>query len=126
MEGVMTEIKKRALSFGCREAKRQREGGAGDDGAAQWMEERTALLLRRRRKRILLNCSRQWGKSTLAAAMAVHRAWFHAGSVTLVLSPTKRQSGELVRKAAGLMQKLGIKRRGDGDNELSLLFPNGA
>jgi hypothetical protein len=89
-------------------------------------DDKQTGLLQRRGKRVLLNCSRQWGKSTLAAAMAVHRAYFRPGSLTLVLAPTTRQSGELVRKAAGFMARLGFKRRGDGDNELSLLFPNGS
>jgi hypothetical protein len=72
----------------------------------------------------LLNCTRQWGKSTIAAVKAVHRACFEPGSLTVVLSPSARQSGELLRKAAGMARKLGLRPRGDGDNEISLLFPN--
>jgi phage FluMu gp28-like protein len=48
------------------------------------------------------------------------------GSLVLVASPTKRQSAELVRKAAGFLRQLGIKPVGDGDNETSLQFPNGS
>ena len=44
----------------------------------------------------------------------------------LVVSPSARQSGEFVRKAAGFVRRLGIRARGDGDNEISLLFPNGS
>ena len=33
------------------------------------------LLLRGRMRRVLLNCSRQWGKATLTAAKAIHRAY---------------------------------------------------
>ena len=77
-------------------------------------------------RRGLLNCSRQWGKSTIAAIKAVHRACFEAGSLTVVLSPSARQSGEFLRKAAGMARKLGVRPRGDGDNEISLLFPNEA
>jgi hypothetical protein len=75
-------------------------------------------------KRRLLNCTRQWGKSTVTAIMAVHNALSHDGSLTLVVSPTSRQSGEFVRKAASFVRKLGLRTRGDGDNEVSLLFPN--
>ena len=74
----------------------------------------------------ILNCCRQWGKSTITAAKAVHHAHFHPRSLTLVLSPTARQSGEFVRKAAGFLTLLGIRPRGDGDNEISLLLPNSA
>ena len=77
-------------------------------------------------KRGVLNCSRQWGKSTVTAAKAVHNAWTNKDSLTIVVSPTGRQSGELVRKAARFAGKLGIQPKGDGDNEISLEFPNGS
>ena len=86
---------------------------------------RQAEVLGRRMRRALLNCTRQWGKSTITAAKAVHRAYFEPESLTVVLSPSARQSGEFLRKAAGFARKLDIRPRGDGDNEISLLFPNG-
>jgi hypothetical protein len=89
-------------------------------------DERQALVLRSTAKRGILNCSRQWGKSTVAAAKAVHRAYTEAGSLVLVSSPTVRQSAEFLRKAAGMTARLGVRARGDGDNEISLLFPNGS
>jgi phage FluMu gp28-like protein len=78
------------------------------------------------RRRGILNCTRQWGKSTIAAAKAVLEAWDKAGSLSLVVSPSARQSGEFVRKAAGFARLLGVERKGDGDNEMSLVFPNGS
>jgi hypothetical protein len=83
-------------------------------------------VLRSNAKRGILNCSRQWGKSTVAAAKAVHRAYTRPGSLVLVASPTERQSAEFVRKAATLVQRLDIRPRGDGDNATSLLLPNGS
>ncbi len=74
----------------------------------------------------ILNCSRQWGKSTVLAVKAVHRAFSRPGSLILVASPSERQSGEFLRKAAVFLLSLGIKRRGDGDNSSSLLLPNGS
>src|ERR1041385_3529691 len=47
---------------------------------------------------ILLNCSRQSGKSTMAAVKAVHGALYEPRSLTLLLSPGLRQSGELFAK----------------------------
>src|SRR5438477_6963891 len=87
---------------------------------------RQAEVLGRRMRRALLNCTRQWGKSTITAAKAVHRACFEPESLTVVLSPSARQSAEFLRKASGFARKLEIRPRGDGDNEISLLFPNGA
>ncbi len=85
-----------------------------------------ALIMNGHIRRGLLNCTRQWGKSTVTAIMAVHRALYSAGSLTIAVSPSARQTGEFVRKAKGFARILGIKARGDGDNEISMLFPNGS
>jgi len=102
--------------------------------AAEWVREKLGFepdALQRRvlgsgASRGLLNCTRQWGKSTVTAAKAVHEAYTRAGSLTLVVSPTARQSGEFVRKAAAFTGRLGIRAKGDGDNQISLAFPNGS
>ena len=88
-------------------------------------DEKQQLVLRGGRRGIV-NCTRQWGKSTVTAAKAVHRAHSVAGSLTLVVTPSGRQSGEFLRKAEEFVRKLGIKVRGDGDNEISIAFPNGS
>jgi hypothetical protein len=85
-----------------------------------------AAVLNSQAKRGILNCSRQWGKSTVLAVKAVHRAWSRAGSLVLVASPSERQSGEFLRKAAGFVAQLGVRRKGDGDNATSLALPNGS
>src|SRR5258708_38233548 len=51
-------------------------------------------------KRGILNCTRQWGKSTVAAAKAVHRAGHEAESLVLVASPSSRPSRQFLAKAA--------------------------
>jgi hypothetical protein len=103
-------------------------------GAEAWVREKLgfhpdegqARVLSTASKRGLLNCTRQWGKSTITAAKAVHQACTEAGSLTLVVSPGARQSGEFVRKAAGFARRLGVAPKGDGDNAISLEFPNKA
>ena len=100
----------------------------------EWVREKLGLeldatqarVLASERKRVLLNCTRQWGKSTITAAKAVYHAQTAEESLTLVVSPSARQSGEFVRKAAGFAPRLGIRPKGDGDNEMSLAFPNGS
>src|SRR5207245_1379372 len=87
-------------------------------------EKQQLVLLGGRRG--LVNCTRQWGKSTVGAAKAVHRAVSAPGSLTLVLAPCGRQSGELLRKAKGFVAELGIRVRSDGNNDLSIAFPNGS
>jgi len=88
------------------------------------VDELQARVLCTKSKRGLLNCSRQWGKSTITAAKAVHQAYCKPKSLTLVVSPSARQSGEFLRKATEFARRLGIKPKGDGDNEISLELPN--
>ena len=85
-----------------------------------------AAVLGSTAKRGILNCARQWGKSTVVAAKEVHRAYTQKGCLVLVSSPTERQSGEFMEKASGMLQQLGIRPRGDGHNRLSLRLPNGS
>lgn len=77
-------------------------------------------------KRGIVNCTRQWGKSTVAAVMAVHRVLFKPRSLVVVACPTEKQSAELVWKARDFAKKAGVKLRGDGSNRISLRFPNGS
>jgi hypothetical protein len=48
-------------------------------------------------RNILLLASRQAGKSTVSALMALHQAVYHPGSLILVVSPAERQSKRLLR-----------------------------
>ena len=77
-------------------------------------------------KRILLNCSRQWGKSTVTAAKAVHRALEFPDKLIVAMSPSARQTGELMRKIEGFLRHCGVRVKGDGSNEMSILLPNGS
>jgi hypothetical protein len=74
----------------------------------------------------LLNCTRQWGKSTIIALKAVHQGLFQPDSMILVVSPSERQSREFLRKAKRFVSRLKIPIRGDGDNQVSLQLPNGS
>jgi hypothetical protein len=49
-------------------------------------------------RQVLLNCSRQSGKSTVVAALALHTLLFVPDSLVLLLSPSLRQSVEIFRK----------------------------
>jgi hypothetical protein len=101
---------------------------------SEWVRERLgfepdttqAAVLDASAKRVMLCCTRQWGKSTVTAAKAVHEAATKAGSLTLVASPSGRQSAEFLRKASEFAARMGIEPKGDGDNEISLAFPNGS
>src|SRR5215217_928796 len=61
-----------------------------------WQEK----LLRSSSDRVLLNCCRQSGKSTMAALIGLHRAIYHPGSLILILAPAERQAKETFAKVA--------------------------
>ncbi|HXJ39683.1 MAG TPA: terminase family protein, partial [Bryobacteraceae bacterium] len=87
-------------------------------------DEMQARVLQSTAQRGILNCSRQWGKSTVSAAKAVHHALYRQKALVVVASPSARQSGEFLLKAQEMVRALGIKVRGDGRNALSILLPN--
>src|ERR1043165_2679127 len=94
-----------------------------DDGAAgstvEWIRRELGFepdaaqrrVLSSTRPRVLLNCTRQWGKSTVTAAKAIHQAVTVDGSLTLVVSPSARQSSEFLRQAEEFARRLRIKRK---------------
>ncbi len=75
---------------------------------------------------LIVNCSRQWGKSTVTAIRALHLALTVPESLIIVAGPTSRQSGEFVMKVEAMLRRLGIRTHGDGNNEESIQFPNGS
>jgi hypothetical protein len=87
-----------------------------------WQER----LLRSSSDRVLLNCSRQSGKSTMSGVIALHRALYHPGSLILCLAPALRQSQELFGKIAGFYRDLGRPVAPQGERKLSLELENGS
>jgi hypothetical protein len=87
-----------------------------------WQED----FLRSSADRVLLNCCRQSGKSTMAAVLALHRALYHPGSLVLCLAPALRQSQELFAKIAGFYRDLGRPVPPQGERKLSLELENGS
>lgn len=85
-----------------------------------------AGVLRSQSKRLLMNCSRQTGKSTVTALLAVHRALYFPGSLILLVSPSLRQSSELFRKVSDWFARLDARPSLAEDNRLSLMLENGA
>ena len=93
--------------------------------ALGWMlEDKQRELLTGPSKRVILNCTRQWGKSWMAAVALLFHAIHNPESLSIVAGPTLRQSAELLKKLKDLAQRLGIKSKGDGINRQSLVLPN--
>jgi Terminase large subunit, T4likevirus-type, N-terminal len=87
-----------------------------------WQER----LLRSTSDRVLLNCSRQSGKSTMSGIIALHRALYHPGSLILCLAPALRQSQELFGKVLGFYRDLGRPVLPQAERKLSLELENGS
>ena len=85
-----------------------------------------ANVLRSTAPRLLLNCSRQSGKSTITAALALHTAVYQPGALILLLSPGERQSKELHRKVLAVYRATGRAVPAEAENVLSLELENGS
>jgi hypothetical protein len=76
---------------------------------------------------LALLCSRQAGKSTVSALLAVHEALFRAPALVLLLAPALRQSQELFRKIRDVLAALGdVAGPVSGESALGLEFASGS
>jgi Terminase large subunit, T4likevirus-type, N-terminal len=76
--------------------------------------------------RLLLNCSRQSGKSQVVAAVALAAALQTRAALILVISPSERQSGETLRKVLHLYQAWGMTIPPTAESTLKLELSNGS
>src|SRR5262245_47026217 len=66
-----------------------------------WQER----VLRSEKRQFLLLASRQSGKSMTSALLALHEAVYTPGSLTLIVSPTERQSKLLLKTIRGFFHR---------------------
>jgi hypothetical protein len=85
-------VPKSALELACR---------AGLRDLDDWQED----LLTSQAPRILLNITRQGGKSTMSGVLAVYKALSAPRSLVLILAPSERQAKETFAKAAALYRR---------------------
>jgi len=86
-----------------------------------------AAMLRSEAPQIMLNCSRQVGKSATTATLAAHTAIYTPGDPILLISPTLRQSSLLFRRVKWVLRTLGKDfAEPETDNALSVRLSNGA
>jgi hypothetical protein len=76
-------------------------------------------------KRDLLNVTRQGGKSSTAAVLGLHEALYKPASLTILVSPSQRQSSELFRKVTELRELLPTAPELSEDNKLSMTVKGG-
>ena len=95
-------------------------------GAGIELDPWQARLARSKASRILVNCSRQTGKSTTVSIVADHTAFYKNKSTVLLLSPSLRQSGELFRKCLEVYHALGEPIDADAESALRLELSGGS
>jgi hypothetical protein len=85
-----------------------------------------ADLLRSRAQRIILNCSRQSGKSTICAALGLHESIYRRPSFGMAIAPSQDQSGELMMKFDEFRGAVELSSDYlDTDTKLAVKFANG-
>jgi hypothetical protein len=88
----------------------------------EWQTE----VLTSQHPRKILCCGRQTGKSTVGAALAVHKALTQPGSVVLVVAPGERQAKLLFSKALSLYRQAGYPLPAHSERRTGLELSNGS
>jgi len=83
-------------------------------------------VLRSTAPRMLLNASRQSGKSTITSLLAIHTAMYEPGALILMLSKAERQAGELFRKCMTAYNALRRPVAAKSEGALHLELTNGS
>jgi hypothetical protein len=85
-----------------------------------------AALLRGSSPRVLVNCSRQSGKSTTSGVLAYHEALYRAPALVLLVAPSLRQSIELFRKVLEVHRAVGESVPVEAESALRLELKSGS
>lgn len=83
-------------------------------------------LLRSTAKRALIRCCRQAGKTQTTSLKALHTALYNPGRDVLIVSPTQRQSDEMLHRVAALYKGMSEQPRLKRDNTSEMGLSNGA
>ena len=76
--------------------------------------------------RLMLLCTRQFGKTQITALKALHFALTHPRALVVVASPCERRSAEWLLRITHLLHTLGLPHRRDGIHQFSAVLPNQA
>lgn len=85
-----------------------------------------ARLLTSGARRVLVNCCRQWGKSTTTAIVALHAALYLSPSMIVLISPSQPQSTELFKKIHAFWSRLDGVPRANQESLTRMELSNGS
>src|SRR5665811_376596 len=75
---------------------------AGFDTLDEWQDK----ILNSDANRIILNCARQTGKSTIVALLALHHALSHPEAMIMIISNTWAQAAETFKKIVNFYRRI--------------------
>lgn len=90
------------------------------------LDDWQAKVLDSKHPRKILNTSRQVGKSTVTALLALFTAIFEKDALVLILAPSERQAKELFRKVIAFARMFEDLPETTEDNKTSIAFVNGS
>lgn len=82
-------------------------------------------LLRSPSRRVLVTCARQVGKTQTTSLKALHLAVYTPGALVLIISPSQRQSDEMLLRVKALYRGLG-RAKPSKDSGSELVLENGS
>jgi hypothetical protein len=83
-------------------------------------------LLRSEWNRALLLCCRQAGKSTATGALALHQSIKAPGSEVIIVSPSNKQSSELLRRTMEIYRDAAPPVKAEAESQTRIVFDNGS
>lgn len=83
-------------------------------------------LLRTQAGRVLVRCCRQSGKTQTTSLKALHTALFHPKRDVLIVSPTQRQSDEMLHRVGAVYRGMNGQPRLKRDNASEMGLSNGS
>lgn len=83
-------------------------------------------LLRSTSRNCCVSSGRQCGKTTIAQFVAAHQVLFNPGTLTVVISPSQRQSSEMGKRIFETLKQVDIRGKLPTDNKSSIELPSKA
>ena len=110
------------------------EVGLKNQTPSEWAEQNLDFIPENKQKevldhtgkRLILNCARQWGKTTVVAIKALYEAIHQPKTNILVLASSEKQAGVLIEKAQVHAARLGYPKKRYQGRKHSLELPNGS
>jgi len=89
-------------------------------------DDKQMLVLSSPARRVILNYSRQWGKTMVAATKAVHLTVSRPERTALIVCENLSETGEFFQKIDRFLGRLAVTPRGEAGKKMVRRLPNGS